>query len=132
MRVVLDTNVFVSALVFPGGNASVALDRVLDGRDALVLSKPIIDETIGILARKFGRHAEELARTALFLTDIAELIAPDVELAVFTDEPDNRVLECAVAGGASAIVTGDKAMIAPGEHEGIEIVSLAEHVSRIP
>jgi predicted nucleic acid-binding protein len=54
MRVVFDTNILVSALVFPGGRADFALRRIIEGADQLLLSKPILNELLGILARKFS------------------------------------------------------------------------------
>ena len=128
MRVVFDTNVFVSAFVFPGGIASRAMDRIVDRRDALVVSKPIIDETIGILGRKFGRHDEELARTALFMADLGDVVVPDLTLTILADEPDNRIVECAFAGDASVIVTGDKAMLSLGAYRGIVVSTLSDYV----
>jgi predicted nucleic acid-binding protein len=50
---------------------------------------------------------------------------------MLTDEPDNRVLECASAAGADLIVTGDREMLSLGAWEGIEIVSLRQFVDRL-
>jgi len=55
MKVVFDTNILVSALVFPGGRAEAALLRIIEEPDQLLLSKPILDELLGVLARKFSR-----------------------------------------------------------------------------
>lgn len=131
MRVVFDTNVFVSAFVFPGGIASWAMDRIVDRRDTLVVSKPIIDETIGILGRKFGRHDEELARTALFMADLGDVVVPDLTLTVLADDRDNRIVECAVAGDARIIVTGDKAMLSLGAYRGIVVSTLSDYVDTV-
>ena len=76
MRVVFDTNVLVSALVFPGGRGEQALQRILEERDALFMSKPILDELLGVLARKFARDAEELSRVALLPGDVSTLVKP--------------------------------------------------------
>ena len=129
MRVVFDTNVFVSALMIPGGRANEALQRVIDGKDMLIVSKAIVDELLSVLAQKFARDREELARVAIFLSSLAETVDPDEELAVLSDEPDNRILECALAGSAEAVITGDRAMLALGEFRGVRIVSLAEYVT---
>lgn len=59
MKVVFDTNSLVSAVVFPGGRADIALRRVIEEHDRLLISKPILDELLGILARKFSRDPEE-------------------------------------------------------------------------
>jgi uncharacterized protein len=128
LKVVFDTNVLVSALVFPGGRGEQALLRVLEERDELLLSKAILDELLGVLARKFARDAEELSRAAVFLAGIATLVAPARRVKVLRDAPDNRILECAAAGGAGLIVTGDKAMLALGEYAGARIVKLADYL----
>ena len=124
MKAVYDTNIFISALTLPGGSAETALTLAAEGRVQLVISKPIIHEVLDVLARKFGREPEELARVAVFLADLAQMIEPKRRLKVLRDDPDNRVLECAQAGGAQAIVTGDKAMLELGEYRGIRIMSL--------
>jgi putative PIN family toxin of toxin-antitoxin system len=131
VRVVFDSNVLVSALTLPGGNADRAVEAVLDGRVILLLSKPIVGEILGVLGRKFSRDTEELSRLAVFLADLAELVAPTRRLQVLHDDPDNRILECALTGGAGLIVTGDRAMLEPGEFEGIEIVTLREFLMRV-
>jgi len=76
VRVVFDTNIFISALLFPGGNGEQALLGVIEGSDRLVVSRPIIGELLEVLARKFARDREELARVALFVHDIAEEVTP--------------------------------------------------------
>lgn len=128
MRVVFDTNVYVSAFVLPGSRGEEALERVLDGRDRLLISRPIVDELLGVLARKFSRDAEELARIAVFLDDLAELVEPPERVDILADEPDNRILECALDGAADLVVTGDKRMLALRQWRGIALVTLASYL----
>ena len=130
MRVVFDTNIFISALVLPGSSAHRAIQLIIDGHDRLLISKPILDEILTTLARKFSRDAEALSRTALWVTELTELIYPEMRVHVFNDDPDNRVLECAIAGKAKAIVTGDKAMLAIEISHGVQILSLAAYLRR--
>ena len=127
MRIVFDTNVLVAAFVFPGGRGDAALQRVIEERDQLLISKPILDELLGVLARKFSRDAEELARIAVFLGELATVVQPRQRLRVVQDDPDNRILECALAGRAEAIVTGDRALLALQEFRGIRIISLRRY-----
>jgi len=127
-RVVFDTNILVSALVFPGGQGEAALRRIIDETDQLVLSRPIVDELLDVLARKFARDAEELAHVAVFVTELAVVVAPKKRLRVVIDDPDNRILECAVAGRAEVIVTGDKALLALKLYEKIRILTLREYL----
>ena len=126
MRAVFDTNIFVSTFTFPGGRAEEAVIKAARGDVELIVSKPIIRETLDVLARKFDRSAEELARVAVFLSELGEVVTPRTKLKVLADEPDNRILECAVAGGADVIVTGDQAMLDLGSYEGIRMMTLRE------
>jgi putative PIN family toxin of toxin-antitoxin system len=126
LKAVFDSNIFVSALAIPGDQAERAVDLVIDGRVSLAISKPIIHEVLGVLAHKFSRGPEELARTAVFLSDLAELVAPRRKLAVLDDEPDNRILECAVAADADIIVTGDRAMLNLKAYGQIRFLSLRQ------
>jgi putative PIN family toxin of toxin-antitoxin system len=128
LKVVFDTNIYISALVLPGSRADAAMLRFIESKDHLLISKAILDELLGVLARKFSRYASELARIAVFLAEIAEVVRPSKRLHVLDDEPDNRILECAVAGKADAIVTGDKALLKLKKFEGIRILSLKEYL----
>lgn len=128
MRVVFDTNIYVSAFVLPGSRADAAMLGAMDGDDQLLLSKAILDELLGVMARKFSKNAGELARIAVFLSEISKIDAEGEKLSVLTDEPDNRILECAIAGQADAIVTGDKAMPELQEFKGIRILSSKEYL----
>ena len=130
MRVVFDSNVLLAALLFPGGRAAAAVEKILDGVDDLVLSPPLIREVLSVLAKKFSRDREELSRVAVVLGEMGEIVNPSLRLSVFRDDPDNRILECAVEGHAEAIVTGDKAMLAVGEYEEIRLITLAEDLGR--
>jgi putative PIN family toxin of toxin-antitoxin system len=128
VRVVFDTNIFVSALVLPRGRADEALRRILDGRDDLIVSRPIIKELLDVLARKFRRDGEDLARVAVFVADLGEIVETRRRLRVFIDEPDNRILECAIAGDADAIVTGDRAMLKLEQYRDIRILTLRSYL----
>ena len=128
MKVVFDTNVLVSALVFPGGRGEEALLCIVEERDELILSKPILDELLGVLARKFAREAEELARVAVFMGALATMVKPGRRLTLLKDDADNRILECARAGNADAIITGDKALLALAEYRGARILTLRAYL----
>jgi putative PIN family toxin of toxin-antitoxin system len=130
MRVVFDTNIFISALIFPGGKAEDAVMRIIGGEDTLVISHEIIDEVLTVLARKFSKDPEALSRVAVNLANLGAIVRPAERLNVFEDEPDNRILECAVAGNAAAIITGDKAMLTLKKHQHIRIITLSEFLGK--
>lgn len=132
MKVVFDTNIFVvSALAIPGGRAEQALQRILDGGDELVISRQIVLEVLEVLARKFARDREELALVAVFLSEIGERVEPQERFELLSDEGDNRVLECAVAAGAEAIVTGDKDLLDLGHFRGIRMTTLRDYLKSV-
>lgn len=129
MRVVFDTNIFISAFMFPGGRAEAALAKVVEGDVQLFVSKALIHEVLDVLSRKFDRDAEELARVAVYMSELGKVVQSKRKLAVLRDEPDNRILECGVAGRADVIVTGDQAMLALGEYKGVRIVTLKDFLA---
>ena len=130
MRVVLDTNVIISALNFPG-NERMVLELALRGRFGLFLSWFILGEVSGVLTRKFGWDQERAVRAITTLQDAATVIAPPrLEEVIEGDHPDNRGLECAVAAHAHYLVTGDRRHLLPiGEHQGITIVNAPRFLS---
>jgi putative PIN family toxin of toxin-antitoxin system len=128
MRVVFDTNILVSALVFPGGRGDAALRRIIAGRDLLVMSRAILEELLDVLSRKFARDAEELAHVAVFFSELAIVVAPTRRVRAVQDDPDNRILECALAGRAEVIVTGDKAPLALKSFRNISLVTLRAYL----
>ena len=65
MKVVYDTNIHVSALAIPGGQAERAIALALEGRVKVCISKPIVHETLRIRATKFARAPEQRKRPVL-------------------------------------------------------------------
>ena len=128
MRVVFDTNIFISALVIPGSLAEKAISRIIEGQDELVISPDIIKEVMSVLSSKFGREREALSHVAVILLELGELVRPAQQLTVLRDEPDNRILECAVFGKADLIVTGDKEILRLKEYRRVKIASLRDYI----
>jgi len=128
VRVVFYTNIFISAFIIPGSLAEKAILKIIEEEDFLLISKDIIDEVLSVLASKFGRDREGLSHVAVTLSDLAELVKPGKRVNVFKDEPDNRILECALSGEADLLVTGDKKILQLREYKGVKIVSLREYL----
>ena len=129
MRVLLDTNVLISAILFRGLPRSV-LQRAIRGELDLVTSPALLDELERVLTDRF-HLPRELARLARGeLETLAEVVAPDEVPSVSRDPDDDEVLAAAVAGGAEAIVTGDRDLLVLRSHRGIPILLPAEFESR--
>jgi len=112
-RLVLDTNVVVSAVHF-GGQPEELLMLANQGAVQLFLSPFILKETSMVLKEKFGWGKERIRRLLEVLEEVATVIEPETELKVIkNDEADNRILACAVGAKADFLVTGDKRHLLP-------------------
>lgn len=131
MNTVFDTNILVSGFEFPTGRAKQALDIVSEGHDRLFISQPIIDELVRVLTQKFGRDSFGLREVFAWIDKHCHLVTPTETLAVLADEPDNRILECALEANAAVIVTGDRAMLALQRIGNTRIVSLADYLDSV-
>lgn len=110
IRVVLDTNVVVSAVLTRGGAEAHALDLAAARKIQLYVSVAILTEYEAVLRRsKFSRVSPKAIDTALELIQrVAIIVNPKEMLGVSSDESDNRFLECAEAADADYLVTGNK------------------------
>jgi putative PIN family toxin of toxin-antitoxin system len=128
MRVVLDTNVLVSALISRQGAPGEILEAWERDQFDLVVSKATLDELGRVLhypkiQKKYNLPFEHLDRFLRTISGQAILVNPTKELKVIKADPsDNRYLECAKEGDAAYIVTGDKHLLELGEYEGIIIL----------
>ncbi len=132
MRLVFDTNVYVSAFLVPGSKSDLAFRLASRGVFELVISSEIAAETRDKLSTKFGYPEAQVDHAERAILEVATLVEPEDRLSVLEDEPDNRILECAVAAGAAAIVTGDKDLLSLGSYERIGIMTVAELLYTFP
>lgn len=131
MRVVFDTNIFVSAFGIPGGHAETAYLAAVHGRFQLFTSVAILTETANVLRTKFEWSAERTQCLLENLSATATVLKTHPHLHVLEDEPDNRVLECALLAEADLIVTGDRHLLTLKRHERVTIITLAEFLTRL-
>ena len=132
MRVVLDTNVIVSGLNFPGNERRV-LELALRGRFELYLSTFILEEAAGVLERKFDWDVERSAQALRALGNAATVIYPRrLPEVIEGGHADNRILECAVEAAADYLVTGDRRHLLPlDEHQGTRILNAPRFLSAL-
>lgn len=123
VRVTIDTNLYISGLLF-GGTSAILLESAADGHLRPLISLPILEEIERKLLTRFQKSPSTVAAVIHGLLEIAELVIPDLALdAVPRDPDDNRILECAVAGHADFIVTGDKDLLSLRSFDNIPIVT---------
>jgi putative PIN family toxin of toxin-antitoxin system len=110
LRVVADTNVFVSIFQF-GGRIGQILDLAIQGAVELCISDPIVEELRGVLGEKFHWPVERTGAAAGTLLRFCRLVDPQEPVSVCRDPDDDRILECALAACADLIVTGDRDLL---------------------
>ncbi len=129
MRVVADTNVYISALNF-GGTAD---DTLTLGRTQVILlfiSPSILEEIEGVLLSKFQWSAVRTRQAIARNPDFTHLVQPEEPVHVIKDdEPDNRVLECALEARADVLVTGDRHLRQLRTFRNIRILSPGEFLA---
>jgi putative PIN family toxin of toxin-antitoxin system len=128
IRVVLDTNVLVSGLLFEGSPGKV-LDLFKTGPIRLTMSHAILDELLRVLAYPRFRLSEEEIHYLLYVE-----VLPFVEMVevrpgptvIFEDPSDDMFLHCAFAAGAEYLISGDRHLLRLKFHKGIKILTPAE------
>lgn len=134
MRVVIDANVCVSALISRRGAPAQIIERWLSGRFDVLISPAIVDELLRVTAydklQKYARLRENRREFVQLLSEQAIWVEPEQTLTVVEeDETDNRYVECAAAGDAHYVVSGDRHLLDLGEYQGIPFVSPATFVA---
>ena len=125
MRVVIDTNVFISSF-FGSGPPRQIIDLWKHGQITICLSQPIVDEYIRVLKRLGLNNETEIDELLnLFANGYYSLFAaktPDLTI-VEEDPDDDKFFECAVALNAESIISGDKRVLAVAKYINIVILS---------
>jgi uncharacterized protein len=132
ITIVAHTNVLISAILF-GGNPQKILEKVLSNDISLILSRQILEEFEGVLCgKKFNYPPDVASAIAHEVELIAQILAPKRHIVVIQADPDdNMVLECAIAGKADYIVSGDAHLLDLKEFEAIRIVTPAEFLKAL-
>jgi putative PIN family toxin of toxin-antitoxin system len=137
MVIVLDTNVIVSALLSAHGYPAEILLRWEAGEFDLVTSQSLLTELRRVLAYDRVKAHLQLSQAEIEAVLqgyrlFALFVEPQISLDVLQDDPDdNHVLECALAGNAAYIVSGDEHLLALGAYQGIVILSPASFITML-
>lgn len=126
LRVLADTNVFVSAFIAAGPPSRI-IEEAIDGRIELVLASPVLAELERVLTVKLRFEPERAREIRTLLTDLAQEVidAPtDAPEALTGDPADDLILACAIDAGIKTVISGDRQHLLPlGEHRGTRIVT---------
>lgn len=136
MRVVLDTNIVVSALLW-GGLPYRLIEAASAGTIDLYSSPALIAELAEILdrshiAKKMAEQGTSADEVLTLYGRLARIVSPtDVPRVVLSDPDDDHVIACAVLAGAQLVVSGDSDVLALRRHQNIDIVTPADALRRI-
>lgn len=126
LRIVLDTNVIISALVF-GGNPELVLDMCISGAVDMVVCQELHSELRRKVTSKFPLYSAHLELLENRLQRDGLMVQLGWQtMQVCRDLDDDIFIEMAVAGGCSYIVSGDKDLLVLNEYQGIKIIKPAE------
>ena len=125
MKVVFDTNIYISAFVIPGGNAEKAYLGAIQGDFELCTSIAILTELARVLEDKFGWEKQKIAQLITSVADVGFVLKTTPCLKVLSDDPDNRILECASKAKADLLVTGDNHLLKLKQYESFKIIKLS-------
>jgi putative PIN family toxin of toxin-antitoxin system len=122
LRIVLDTNILISAFVFPGGTAEVLYRLAIEERLELVTSPPLLAEFGRVLTKKFGWSPACAGEAVAQVARVGSVVKPSQRVRVVKADPaDDRVLEAALEGQVDAIISGDSHLLRLGSWRRIPI-----------
>ncbi|MCL6106498.1 MAG: putative toxin-antitoxin system toxin component, PIN family [Actinobacteria bacterium] len=130
-KAVFDTNIYVSAAAF-GGKLEILfrLSWSPHRQFKLYTSNDILKETVRVLASdKFQFTRDEIADAVASIIEAADVVEPKTKISVVSDEPDNRILECAIKTMADYLVSGDAHLLDLKEYKGIRILKPAQFLA---
>jgi putative PIN family toxin of toxin-antitoxin system len=130
-RVVIDTNVLISAAILEGSIPARARDLAI-GTARLVATEATLQEFVArLLSPKFDPYVSRAARETLLqrLHPIVEIVTVTQVVRACRDSRDDKLLEAAVNGSASVIITGDKDLLVLNPFAGVAIVTPADYLA---
>jgi len=121
LRIISDTNILISAILFGGKPREIL--HLIHQRKIVGVSSPILlAELADVLSKKFKFEQKKIKFYLHKLNLILQIVHPQKEIHVLKDEPDNRVLEAAIAGNCNYIITGDKELLKLKKYKQVKIL----------
>ncbi|MDQ7787789.1 MAG: putative toxin-antitoxin system toxin component, PIN family [Thermodesulfovibrionales bacterium] len=132
LRLVFDTNGYISAFTSPHSKEETALLLAVRGKVELFTSVSMLTELARKLRDKFLWEEKNIVELLKYISRVATVMKPDIRITLLKDMPDNRILECARVCNSDLIVTGDKHLLSLKDFEGIGVARVADflHIFR--
>lgn len=128
-RVVLDTNIYLSGIIF-GGNSRHILDLIIKKKIEAITSPAILLEISQKLKQKFKWSQDKIVLTIKTIIKTTRIIKPkEILRVVRADKSDNKIIEAAVESNSNYIISGDKHLLKIKKYKKVRIVTPAECLS---
>lgn len=128
MRILLDTNVYISALLF-GGNPRAIVQSVIKKEHTAITSPVLLSELADVLRKKFGYSHQAVIAVDRQIRKQCTVVLPKETIDVLSDVPDNRVLEAANEGNCAVIITGDSDLLLLKQYRAVRILTPSAFIS---
>ena len=130
VKVILDTNILISALGL-GGIPRKVFILALEKKILAVTSPILIAELREVISKKFPKLSQHLPAIERVIKDSFLIVQPETIINILKDTDDNRVLEAALEGMCSFIITGDKELLDLGYFDNIEILTANRFLEKL-
>lgn len=113
IKAVLDTNIYLSAIIFGGKPREIFL-KAIKGEISIFVSKEILAELRGVLRKKFAYTLQEIDKVEEIIEETARIVEPKQTLEIIPQKPmDNHIIACALETDANFLISGDKKHLLP-------------------
>jgi putative PIN family toxin of toxin-antitoxin system len=129
MKIVIDTNVFVSSF-FWGGHPREVFERVINGFDELYITDEILKEIMSVMSsKKFDVNKNEIEDYIRIIEKYSKnIVSKNIPKPISRDKSDDKILQCGLDGNVDYIVTGDNDLLVLKEHKTIKIISPKDYL----
>ena len=131
IKIVVDTNILISAFVFPSGVIQEIFERIITRDYELGISQEILSEFEEVLFKKFSLNKGKINQIIEFINRNSTLVSHKKRLEVIKDEPDNRILECALEFQANYIISGNRHILSLKKYNKIKILKASDFLKKV-
>ena len=132
MKIVIDTNIFVSSF-FWGGYPREVFERVINGLDELFITDEIIIEIKSVMnSNKFSADRSKIEDYVRIIEKYStKIISKKISASISRDVDDDNILQCGLDGNVDFIITGDNDLLVLKDYENIRIMKPREYIEKL-
>ncbi len=132
IKIVLDTNIFISSVFWEKGNPHKIIEKAIEGKINVFTSEEILEELKRVLKRDFDESEDFIQEQINLIKEYSEIIEIKERVDVVKEDPDdNKIIECALASNADYIVTGDNHLLKMQEYKNTKIINPQQLIEMI-